>query len=559
MGKFLNFIADELRLRNFSPKTIKVYCHAIEELYKYYSKSPRDITNDEIKKYLLNMFEKGYSTQTVSLTLNAINFLYREIYKNPLKINIKHPKRPQKLPTLLTREEIQKLLSTYQNKKHRLLIALSYSAGLRVSEAVNLKVADIDLSETLLMVKAGKGQKDRRTVEEIRNIFKVTASDIFDSNPIYTGKLGAGAINAYNAVMFTKGEIFPDYLNNSLNGNINIQNSTSTISAKWKFYNATKYYYQITKDSSLTVLTSSKTTTQTSITEEMELENETTYYIYVQGENAEGEKSKVYRTNGVYVKSNIGSYGEETEMLYNSGVKINIPANTFSEDYKIEVETKGPSETIISQANNKIENSTYRSYAQISGKYYEFKARKKSDGTEIKNFDKGITIKIPYTDADGDGIIDGTSVKVKSLKIYYLNESNVEWEKMKNVWYDTTNKTVNFMTDHFSIYGLLESEEEGTELEKIIIYPNPCKIKEIKNVIIGNLPIEIEDLKIEIYDISGKLLKKLDKNNVEREVSGNKIYWNGMSNKNERLASGIYIARISSQGSHKTFKIAILN
>jgi flagellar hook assembly protein FlgD len=130
---------------------------------------------------------------------------------------------------------------------------------------------------------------------------------------------------------------------------------------------------------------------------------------------------------------------------------------------------------------------------------------------------------------------------------------------MKNVWYDTTNKTVNFMTDHFSIYGLLESEEEGTELEKIIIYPNPCKIKEIKNVIIGNLPIEIEDLKIEIYDISGKLLKKLDKNNVEREVSGNKIYWNGMSNKNERLASGIYIARISSQGSHKTFKIAILN
>ncbi|OGI10202.1 MAG: hypothetical protein A2Y40_03785 [Candidatus Margulisbacteria bacterium GWF2_35_9] len=189
MGKFLDFIAGELRIRNLSPKTIKAYCHAIEELYKFYNKSPKDISQEEVKQYLLQKMDKGYSPQTISLTLNAINFLYREIYKKPLTINIKHPKRPQKLPVLLTREEIEKLLNSYENQKHRLLIALSYSAGLRVSEAVNLKVGDMDLSENLLFVRAGKGQKDRRTVisEKItKDILRLSAGKepadfLFDS------------------------------------------------------------------------------------------------------------------------------------------------------------------------------------------------------------------------------------------------------------------------------------------------------------------------------------------------------------------------------------------
>jgi len=106
MGKFLDFVADELRLRNLSPKTIKSYCKEIESLYKYYSKSPRDITNDEVKKYLLTRVDMGYAPQTISLMLKAINFLYREIYKQPLKIDIRHPKRPLKIPVLLTRIEI---------------------------------------------------------------------------------------------------------------------------------------------------------------------------------------------------------------------------------------------------------------------------------------------------------------------------------------------------------------------------------------------------------------------------------------------------------------------
>jgi integrase/recombinase XerD len=189
MGKFLDFIASEMRLRNLSPRTIKAYCHAIEELYTYYNKSPKDISNNEVKKYLLEKMDKGYSAQSISLILNSLNFLYREIYKNPLDINIKHPKKALKIPILLTRKEIDSILNSFANKKHRLLIALSYSAGLRVSEAVNLRITDIDLDECTLFVREGKGKKDRRTViseKLIKDIQRLSAGKeddeyLFDS------------------------------------------------------------------------------------------------------------------------------------------------------------------------------------------------------------------------------------------------------------------------------------------------------------------------------------------------------------------------------------------
>jgi len=183
-----------------SPKTIKSYCHAIEELYKYYGRSPKDISNDEVKKYLLQKFEQGYSPQTISLTLNALNFLYREIYKTPLHIDIKHPKRPQKIPVLLTRAEIKALLESYGNKKHRLLIALAYAAGLRVSEVVKLQIKDVDLDEKLLFVRAGKGQKDRRTVisDKIVDDIRVLSAGKKPADPLFDSQQG-GAITIRTA------------------------------------------------------------------------------------------------------------------------------------------------------------------------------------------------------------------------------------------------------------------------------------------------------------------------------------------------------------------------
>jgi site-specific recombinase XerD len=117
-----------------------------------------------IKRYLLSKQDKGKSSQTVNLYLNAIKYFYREIAKSAVKIDLKFAKRPNKLPVILSRREIDKIIDALANPKHKILIALSYGAGLRLSEAVNLKIKDIDLLEMIIHIKEAKGKKDRITV-----------------------------------------------------------------------------------------------------------------------------------------------------------------------------------------------------------------------------------------------------------------------------------------------------------------------------------------------------------------------------------------------------------
>ncbi len=164
MKRSLEQIEKEMRLRNFSHKTIKAYLHAIEELLSFYQKSPKDITDQQIKDFLLSKLDQGYSAQTVSLYLNAFNYLYRSIYKQPREIGIKHPKRNKSLPVVLSKNEVNAILQATANPKHRLLLALAYGSGLRVGEAVSLKIRDINLDEGTLMVRGGKGRKDRLTL-----------------------------------------------------------------------------------------------------------------------------------------------------------------------------------------------------------------------------------------------------------------------------------------------------------------------------------------------------------------------------------------------------------
>jgi len=119
----------------------------------------------------LQLKDGGKSSQTINLHLNSIKYLYRDVFKNLKKIDIKFAKRTQKLPVVLSRIEINKILDAIQNQKHRLIISLSYGAGLRISEAQNLKVKDIDFDELTIHIKNAKGKKDRITIlpEKIKN------------------------------------------------------------------------------------------------------------------------------------------------------------------------------------------------------------------------------------------------------------------------------------------------------------------------------------------------------------------------------------------------------
>lgn len=157
-------VEEEMRLRNYSRQTIKSYIGCLTDFFRVKTKDFAKMDIEFIRLFLLAKQEKNFSPQTINSYLNAIKFFYREIVKDNQKIDLKFAKRNQKLPIVLTRDEVNRIIASIKNNKHRLMIALAYGAGLRVSEVVNLKINDADLAELTIHIKQAKGQKDRITV-----------------------------------------------------------------------------------------------------------------------------------------------------------------------------------------------------------------------------------------------------------------------------------------------------------------------------------------------------------------------------------------------------------
>lgn len=184
-----------LLLRNYSHKTIKSYLFYIKEYLNFAKKQNIKEKNRAIECFLLEKQKKGKSSQTINLALNAIKFLYYEVLKSKEPFSFKYAKRNSKLPVVLSRKEIEKIIMEIKNKKHQLMISLSYAAGLRVSEAVMLKVKDVSPDELVIHLKDAKGKKDRITIFpeklklDIQNLINGKSKNdfVFESN--WGGKL----------------------------------------------------------------------------------------------------------------------------------------------------------------------------------------------------------------------------------------------------------------------------------------------------------------------------------------------------------------------------------
>ncbi|MBW6441141.1 tyrosine-type recombinase/integrase [Patescibacteria group bacterium] len=162
--KLLIKIENELKLRNYSPKTIKSYISCLTDYFRYVKNIKKDPDIALIKKYLLKKKERGQSSQTINLHLQAIKYFYREIFKSQVPIDIKFARTSGKLPIVLSRREIEQIISQIGNSKHKMMISLAYASGLRVSEVVNLKIKDINIKELTIHLKGAKGNKDRITI-----------------------------------------------------------------------------------------------------------------------------------------------------------------------------------------------------------------------------------------------------------------------------------------------------------------------------------------------------------------------------------------------------------
>lgn len=166
MGRLREEMKADLELKGFSPKTQKIYLSQVRNFALYFNRSPRYLGEQEIKEYLLHLIrERKVSSSSVNQCYSALKFLYERTLKREwIMEKIPRTRIEKRLPVVLDRGEVESLFSVIENLKHRAILMLIYSSGLRVGEAAHLKVSDIDSKRMLLRVKKSKGKKDRYTI-----------------------------------------------------------------------------------------------------------------------------------------------------------------------------------------------------------------------------------------------------------------------------------------------------------------------------------------------------------------------------------------------------------
>ena len=154
---------EKLEMKCYSIRTGEAYVHAFEQfINRYKDLSLLLIGEEEIRSYLLKLQHEGYSNSLINQHINAIKFYYEVVEGMPNRFySIERPKSQQKLPDVLSKEEVNEMIEGTKNLKHRTLISLLYGAGLRRSELIQLEVSQVDSKRMVLQIKNAKGGKDR--------------------------------------------------------------------------------------------------------------------------------------------------------------------------------------------------------------------------------------------------------------------------------------------------------------------------------------------------------------------------------------------------------------
>jgi integrase/recombinase XerD len=157
-------MTEDMQVRNLSPDTQSSYLQQVSLFARYFRTSPDALTPEHIRTYQIYLTnEKKLATSSIHMAVAALRFLYRVMLKKEWTFaeDIPLPKKPQKLPVVLSPEEVVHFLECVDHGKHRVILTTCYAAGLRISEAVRLKPSAIDSARMVIRVKQGKGSKDR--------------------------------------------------------------------------------------------------------------------------------------------------------------------------------------------------------------------------------------------------------------------------------------------------------------------------------------------------------------------------------------------------------------
>ena len=168
-----------MELRNFAKNTQRGYLTAVKGLARHYRQSPDKLTKDKIEDYLLYLKnDKGNTSGSCGAVAAGLRFFYTHVVEKPIPFDYRVRRKNGKLPTVLSQEDIWKLINAEQNLKHRLILMTTYSAGLRAMEVATVKPDHIDSKNMLIKVEHAKGGKERysvlsrRLLEELRHYYK---------------------------------------------------------------------------------------------------------------------------------------------------------------------------------------------------------------------------------------------------------------------------------------------------------------------------------------------------------------------------------------------------
>ena len=153
----------DLRLRNYAPRTLQTYVECVSLFARYFKRSPEKLEPEHIREYQIYLVEeKKCSWSRFNQTVCALRFLYHKTLGKDWPItHIPFPRKQKKLPVVLSREEAAQFLAAITSLKYRTVLSLCYGAGLRISEALHLQAADIDSKRMMIRVRQAKGHKDR--------------------------------------------------------------------------------------------------------------------------------------------------------------------------------------------------------------------------------------------------------------------------------------------------------------------------------------------------------------------------------------------------------------
>jgi len=192
---------DDLRLRNYARRTIDTYVSQVAAFAKHFGRSPERLGADDIRAYQLHLLQRRVSWSSFNQAVCALRFLYRTTLGRPEQLPlIPYGKRPKALPSVLSPDEVLRLLDAATPPRDRVLLQVAYGCGLRLNELLHLRVTDIDSARMVIHVRQGKGAKDRlvplslRLLQELRAYWQVCRPRTW----LFPGQTADGTMTASN-------------------------------------------------------------------------------------------------------------------------------------------------------------------------------------------------------------------------------------------------------------------------------------------------------------------------------------------------------------------------